>query len=122
MDLYFKRHDGQAVTCEEFFAAMRDANDANFNNFLLCQEAPPTPGLQVKEPMFIPVAVGLLDSSGKDIPLTSLYHDGILESISASGQPVYTVVLQVKKVISMYALSLLHWESGFLFMSCGSGT
>nr|POE82095.1 puromycin-sensitive aminopeptidase [Quercus suber] len=71
MDLYFKRHDGQAVTCEDFFAAMRDANDADFANFLqwysqagtplvkvtssydpkartfslkFCQEVPPTPG------------------------------------------------------------------------------
>lgn len=35
MDLYFKRHDGQAVTCEDFFAAMRDANGADFCNFLL---------------------------------------------------------------------------------------
>lgn len=35
MDLYFKRHDGQAVTCEDFFAAMRDANDADLSNFLL---------------------------------------------------------------------------------------
>lgn len=35
MDLYFKRHDGQAVTCEDFFAAMRDANHADFANFLL---------------------------------------------------------------------------------------
>lgn len=34
MDLYFKRHDGQAVTCEDFFAAMRDANNADFANFL----------------------------------------------------------------------------------------
>lgn len=35
MDLYFKRHDGQAVTCEDFYAAMRDANDVDFANFLL---------------------------------------------------------------------------------------
>lgn len=35
MELYFKRHDGQAVTCEDFFAAMRDANDADLSNFLL---------------------------------------------------------------------------------------
>lgn len=35
MDLYFKRHDGQAVTCEDFYAAMRDANNADFSNFLL---------------------------------------------------------------------------------------
>ena len=27
MDLYFKRHDGQAVTCDDFFAAMVDANE-----------------------------------------------------------------------------------------------
>lgn len=35
MDLYFKKHDGQAVTCEDFFASMRDANDIDFSNFLL---------------------------------------------------------------------------------------
>ena len=34
IDLYFQRHDEQAVTCEDFFAAMRDANSADFANFL----------------------------------------------------------------------------------------
>ncbi|GMH09389.1 hypothetical protein Nepgr_011230 [Nepenthes gracilis] len=124
MDLYFKRHDGQAVTCEDFFAAMRDANDADFANFLLwysqagtpivkvtssydakaqtfslkfSQEVPPTPGQPVKEPMFIPVAVGLLDSSGKDMPLSSLYHDGKLQSLTSNGQQVCTTVLRVTK-------------------------
>ncbi|KAI3804450.1 hypothetical protein L1987_25998 [Smallanthus sonchifolius] len=123
-DLYFQRHDGQAVTCEDFFAAMRDANDADFANFLLwysqagtpivkvtssynaeartfslkfSQTVPPTPGQPVKEPMFIPVAAGLLDSSGKDIPLSSIYHDGKLESVACGGQPVYTTVLRVTK-------------------------
>ncbi|KAJ0770334.1 putative cytosol alanyl aminopeptidase [Helianthus annuus] len=70
-DLYFERHDGQAVTCEDFFVAMQDANHADFANFLLCQTVPPTPCQPVKEPMFIPVAAGLLDSSGKDMPLSS---------------------------------------------------
>ncbi|CAN1778121.1 Puromycin-sensitive aminopeptidase [Linum perenne] len=124
MDLYFKRHDGQAVTCEDFFAAMRDANGANFANFLLwysqagtptvkvassynaeaktfslkfSQEVPPTPGQPIKEPMFIPVALGLLDSSGKDLPLTSVYHDEKLQSIASDGQPAYTTVLRVTK-------------------------
>ncbi|XP_022892915.1 puromycin-sensitive aminopeptidase-like isoform X2 [Olea europaea var. sylvestris] len=124
MDLYFERHDGQAVTCEDFFAAMRDANGADFSNFLLwysqagaprlnvvssynaeagtyslkfSQEVPATPGQPVKEPMFIPVAVGLLDSSGKDLPLSSVYHDGKLESIVCNGQPVHTTVLKVTK-------------------------
>ena len=31
MDLYFARHDGQAVTCDEFLAAMADANDADLS-------------------------------------------------------------------------------------------
>nr|KJB25883.1 hypothetical protein B456_004G213400 [Gossypium raimondii] len=98
MDLCFKRHDGQAVTCEDFFSAMRDTNDADFANFLLCQEVPPTPGQPVKEPMFIPVAVGLLDSSGRDIPLSSVYHNGKLRSVACNNQPVLNTVLRVTKV------------------------
>ncbi|XP_019446570.1 PREDICTED: puromycin-sensitive aminopeptidase isoform X2 [Lupinus angustifolius] len=124
MDLYFKRHDGQAVTCEDFYAAMRDANNADFANFLLwysqagtpivnvktsynpeahtfslkfSQEIPPTPGQSVKEPVFIPVAVGLLDSTGKDIPLSAFYHDGILESVSSKDLSVFTTILRVTK-------------------------
>ncbi|MED6188262.1 Puromycin-sensitive aminopeptidase [Stylosanthes scabra] len=124
MDLYFKRHDGQAVTCEDFFAAMRDANDADFANFLLwysqagtprikvntsynseahtfslkfSQEIPPTPGQPVKEPMFIPVALGLLDSAGNDIRLSTVYHDGTLQSVSSNDQPVFNTVLRVTK-------------------------
>ncbi|XLS51914.1 hypothetical protein HN51_012591 [Arachis hypogaea] len=149
MDLYFKRHDGQAVTCEDFFAAMRDANDADFANFLLwfvfliltcflhfhvnfiltyqqtcrysqagtpsvkvntsynseahtfslkfSQEIPPTPGQPVKEPMFIPIALGLLDSTGKDIPLSTIYHEGTLQSVSSNNQPVFNTVLRVTK-------------------------
>uniref|UniRef100_A0A0E0AZ12 Peptidase M1 leukotriene A4 hydrolase/aminopeptidase C-terminal domain-containing protein n=1 Tax=Oryza glumipatula TaxID=40148 RepID=A0A0E0AZ12_9ORYZ len=83
MDLYFQRHDGQAVTCEDFYAAI--------------QEVPPTPGQPVKEPMFIPIAVGLVDSTGKDMPLTSIYSDGMLQSLTSDGQPVFTTVLQFNK-------------------------
>ncbi|KAJ1269687.1 hypothetical protein BS78_07G230300 [Paspalum vaginatum] len=124
MDLYFQRHDGQAVTCEDFYAAMCDANNAQLPNFLqwysqagtptvkvvssydpssqifslkLSQEIPPTPGQPVKEPLFIPVAVGLVDSTGKDMPLTSIYSDGTLQTLSSDGQPVFTTVLQFKK-------------------------
>ena len=31
MDLYFQRHDGQAVTCDDFRAAMADANQADLS-------------------------------------------------------------------------------------------
>jgi aminopeptidase N len=33
MDLYFQRHDGQAVCTEDFVAAMADANDRDFSHF-----------------------------------------------------------------------------------------
>ena len=31
--LYFERHDGQAVTCEDFICAMEDANSADLGTF-----------------------------------------------------------------------------------------
>lgn len=63
------------------------------------QDVPPTPGQPVKEPMFMPVAVGLLDSNGKDMPLTSVYHEGLLQTVTSNGQPVSTTVLRVTKVV-----------------------
>ncbi|KRB93829.1 aminopeptidase N [Noviherbaspirillum sp. Root189] len=96
MDLYFQRHDGQAVTCDDFRAAMADANSRDLSQFelwysqagtprvkaetqydrdaktysiTLTQSCPPTPGQSKKLPFHIPVAVGLLDRSGRDMPL-----------------------------------------------------
>lgn len=69
---------------------------------MISQEIPPTPGQPVKEPMFIPVAVGLLDSTGKEISLSSVYHDGTLQSIASNGQLVNTTVLRVTKVGSKF--------------------
>ena len=96
MDLYFQRHDGQAVTCDDFVAAMADANDADFGQFqrwhhqagtpeltvsdaydvatgrytlTVRQSCPPTPGQPDKEPFHIPLALGLLDAEGQDLPL-----------------------------------------------------
>ena len=97
MDLYFARHDGQAVTCDDFRAAMADANGRDLSQFerwysqagtprlsaelrydagsktaelSLTQSCPATPGQKKKLPFHIPVAIGLLDSQGRDIPLT----------------------------------------------------
>lgn len=96
MDLYFQRHDGQAVTCDDFRAAMADANERDLSQFErwysqagtprviatthydsiaetltleLEQFCPPTPGQSLKQPMHIPVAVGLLNANGEDLPL-----------------------------------------------------
>lgn len=96
MDLYFARHDGQAVECDDFRAAMVDANGRDLTQFerwysqsgtprvsasmhydagaktlelTLAQSCPATPGQSGKLPFHIPVAVGLLDSAGRDMPL-----------------------------------------------------
>jgi aminopeptidase N len=96
MDLYFKRHDGQAVTCDDFRAAMAQANGADFGQFgrwysqagtpvvevsgaydakeetytlTLRQTCPPTPGQDRKEPFVIPLAVGLVDLDGRDLAI-----------------------------------------------------
>jgi aminopeptidase N len=95
MDLYFKRHDGQAVTIEDFVAAMADANGADFAHFLrwykqagtpeltvedrydaakriyeltIAQRTAPTPGQPVKEPLVVPVAMALLAPDGTELP------------------------------------------------------
>jgi aminopeptidase N len=97
MDLYFERHDGQAVECDDFRAAMADAGKRDFGQFerwysqsgtprvrvtmtydaraktcdlTLVQSCPATPGQAEKLPFHIPVAVGLLDRAGRDMPLT----------------------------------------------------
>ncbi|KGF81864.1 aminopeptidase N [Massilia sp. JS1662] len=97
MDLYFQRHDEQAVTCDDFRLAMADANGRDLTQFerwysqagtpvvqaetrwdeqaqtytlRLIQSCPPTPGQADKLPFHIPVAVGLLGQDGRDLPLT----------------------------------------------------
>jgi len=97
MDLYFERHDGQAVTCEDFVAAIADANGRDFAQFTrwyaqagtphvaasgaydpvrrcydltLTQSTPATPGQPAKAPFHIPLALGLLAADGRDLPLT----------------------------------------------------
>eukprot|EP00883_Tetradesmus_obliquus_P009281 jgi/Sobl393_1/20078/SZX79151.1 len=96
MDLYFQRHDGQAVTCDDFLAAMADANgedlsgvgrwysqagtpmltvstayDAAKKSFTISthQVTPPTNGQPDKLPVLIPLKVGLLGPDGQDLPL-----------------------------------------------------
>jgi aminopeptidase N len=95
-DLYFERHDGQAVTCDDFVKAMEDANGVDLTQFkrwysqagtprLAVSEAwdsaagsysltfrqsyPVTPDKQEKLPFVIPVELGLLDSQGGEIAL-----------------------------------------------------
>lgn len=95
-DLYFQRHDGQAVTTDDFVRALEDANGADFSQFRrwysqagtpelkfdgeydaakrsyrlrLSQRCPATPGQETKDPFHIPLALALLDAQGREMPL-----------------------------------------------------
>jgi aminopeptidase N len=96
MDLYFGRHDGQAVTCDDFRAAMADANGRNLDQFerwystrgtprlvarlehdaarrtatlVLRQEAPRNLPTEQFEPLHMPVRMALFERSGRQLPL-----------------------------------------------------
>ncbi len=48
MDLYFKRHDGQAVTTDDFRAAMQDASGIDLERFQRWYEQSGTPRVDIK--------------------------------------------------------------------------
>ena len=121
MDLYFARHDGQAVTTEDFLAAMADANQADLKQLqrwydqagtpevkvtmtydataqtcrLHCvQSIPATPESQHKQPQLIPLQVGLLRETGADLALylEDQPCDGILQLTQAEQSFRFTQV------------------------------
>ena len=95
-DLYFERHDGQAVTTDDFVRCMEDASGRNLDQFRLwysqsgtplvqvaanydaeqgiyelsfTQQTPETPGQKQKSPFHIPIAMALLDRQGREMEL-----------------------------------------------------
>src|SRR5690606_15462464 len=99
MDLYFQRHDGQAVTCDDFRAAMADANGRDLTQFERWYATPGTPTLEAvgahdpaagtwtltlrqvlprlagsesagePAPLHVPVRMALLGPDGRELPL-----------------------------------------------------
>ena len=90
MDLYFARHDGQAVTCDDFIAAMADANGSDFSAMSRWYSQAGTPRLSIlrqidgetltlhlsqslaatkaatpTEPLVIPIRIGFLNKAGE---------------------------------------------------------
>jgi len=93
-DLYFARHDGQAVTTDDFVRAMEDVSGRDLNQFrrwysqagtprltvadqydgatgrytlMVRQSCPPTPGQPHKLPFHLPLAMGLLAEDGTEL-------------------------------------------------------
>ncbi|URD59966.1 aminopeptidase N [Sphingomonas sp. KRR8] len=92
-DLYFERHDGQAVTCEDFVKALEDASGRDLTQFRrwyaqagtpkvsarleqdddgatlhLSQQTPPTPGQADKHPVVLPLKTALIGrDSGREL-------------------------------------------------------
>jgi len=103
MDLYFERHDGHAVTCDDFVNAMQDASGIDLGQFRrwysqagtpvlrvagrhdrlartytldILQTCAPTPGQPDKEALHIPLAIGLVGPDGRDMPVRLDGGDG----------------------------------------------
>lgn len=94
LDLYFERHDGSAVTCDDFLAAMADANDVDLSQFSRWYSTAGTPTITYTTeyrkdgtftltlsqssnskdgPLHIPVSVGLLDmATGNEVVRTTV--------------------------------------------------
>jgi aminopeptidase N len=110
MDLYFARHDGQAVTCDDFRMAMADANGRDLSQFQhwysqagtprvrvqthfdgkaqrytlsLSQSCPDTPGQNNKKPFHIPLRTQLVFAHGESVD-QSLRAERLLELTDAT--------------------------------------
>jgi aminopeptidase N len=110
-DLYFERHDGEAVTCEDFVLAMEEASGADLGSFRswysqagtprvkaafrqedgrallrLSQEIPPTPGQPDKKPLPIPLRTALFGAkSGAKLAERLVVLDGPEAEIEFDG-------------------------------------
>jgi len=95
-DLYFERFDGQAVTVDDFVNCMAEVSGLDLSQFMLWysqagtpevtarghynatektytltlkQHTPATPGQPTKQPLLIPIKLGLVGPAGVDIPM-----------------------------------------------------
>jgi aminopeptidase N len=120
MDLYFARHDGQAATVEQFIACFAEATDSDLAQFMrwyrqagtpevavtlshdakaatftleIAQMLPATPGQPVKEPQVIPLALGLVGSDGRDLPLRLADGRAVDRGVLVLTRPAETFVL-----------------------------
>ena len=127
-DLYFSRHDGQAVTIEEFVAAMEEVSSIDLKQFRrwykqsgtpqvdvqshydreaktyslsFNQSCPVTPGQSNKQPFYIPIKLGLVGPDGNDLPLNQKGDQSIVFSLYEQNQTLVFENIQQPPVPSL---------------------
>ncbi|CAM9158816.1 unnamed protein product [Ectocarpus sp. 6 AP-2014] len=113
MDLYFKRHDGQAVSCDDFRAAMADANDVSLDQFERWYLQPGTPEVS---------AAGEYDAEAKTYKLT-LKQSSKKEDTLPFHIPVVTGLLLKEdgsEAVASRVLELKEEEQTFTFEDVAS--
>jgi len=117
MDLYFARHDGHAATVEQFIQCFAEAGGRDMTQFMrwysqagtpqvtvkgrfdparktysleCAQTLAPTPNQPTKEPMVIPLVVGLVGKDGRDLPLVLSNGAKIERGVLELTEPVHT--------------------------------
>jgi aminopeptidase N len=111
MDLYFERHDGQAVTIEDFYACFEAVTGRDFSGFrrwyaqagtpevrvtetwhaasatlsvAFAQSTPPTPGQPVKHPVPIPLLCAVLDGKGGHVAVNGATAEPFLHVLDTA--------------------------------------
>ena len=95
MDLYFERHDGQAVTCDDFVAAMQDASGVDLTQFRRWYARAGTPRLH---------ATGAYDAATRRYTLTLTQHlapTAYEKRLAESGQPVVEGALHIPVALGL---------------------
>ena len=107
MKLYFDRHDGDAVTIDDFVSSMADANNTNFESFMPWYSKAGTPEVTVEDeydsetkvysatftqknqntPFMIPNEFGLIAKDGSEIKSGMVVIDELIKTISFENVP-----------------------------------
>ncbi len=131
MDLYFKRHDGEAATIEDFVKCFEDASKVDLSQFMLWysqagtpvvpvsaeydreakrltlsveQTLAPTPGQTRKRLMHIPLRIGLVGPDGLDVipaKITGIENDGDVFHLKARSHKIVFHGVQARPAVSV---------------------
>lgn len=128
MDLYFQRHDGQAVTCDDFVTAMSDASEIDLEQFrnwyrqagtpnlqissmwheekreyqvVISQSCPDTPEQTNKRPFHMPIKVGIIDDDGNSLISSPNPEDSIVLDLKEKEQIFVFKDIEKRPILSV---------------------